>query len=90
MGTALEDVKVGRQFDTWLRSELEDTVPCVWPDCETEAEYRMTMPCCNKGVELCETHAQVQRDFLAVVKVFRCSLCGAGPVDAGGIVLVKI
>lgn len=90
MGAALDDVKVGRQFDTWLRQELEDTVPCAWPECETGAEYRMTMPCCRKGVELCEPHTQVQRETLAELATVRCSLCGARPVDRDRIGIDKI
>lgn len=90
MGAALDDVKVGRQFDTWLRGELENIVPCVWIDCEAEAEYRMTMPCCHKGVELCEPHTDRQRVHMANLTIVRCALCGARPVDRDRIGIDKI
>lgn len=90
MGTALDDAKVARRFDTWLRNELEDTVPCAWARCEAEAEYRMTMPCCSKGIELCEPHTQRQRDHIAKLATGRCVLCGTAPVDTDGIGFAKI
>lgn len=95
MGAALDDVKVGRQFDTWLRSELEDVVPCEQPGCDQAAKWRFKMPCCGKGHNLCAPHKVywiMWGKNLEASLVYQptCHHCGQAPVVIDDVVWTEL
>jgi hypothetical protein len=91
MGAALDDAKVGRQFDTWLRNEMKDAVPCEWvtnlepTPCQVEAAWRLQMPCCGFPVNLCGPHREKWVTTAGRMREPYCSECGAKPVDLSAV-----
>lgn len=39
-----------------LEQSLDETIPCVRPSCEAEAQWRGTMACCAASALICTEH----------------------------------
>lgn len=89
MGTALDDVKAGRQFDTWLRAEMEDDAPCEWEECDAGAEWKVTLKCCGHTVLMCDPHHARSVDVLNSPRRLVCRRCEA-PVMPDRVVWTRV
>lgn len=95
MTAVLDDVKVGGQFDTWLRNELDRPVVCEQPGCDQAAKWRFRVPCCGNGHNLCTPH---KVKWVETGKMWEaslthqptCSRCGHAPLEIDKVVWTEL